>query len=54
MKTGANTLIKTKSKRQVGLLRKYGVKSYVISCYVNPDRGDRCSKFYFRDKNNFY
>lgn len=53
MKTGANALIKNKSKRQVGL-RKYGVKSYVISCYVNLERGDRCSKFYFRDKNNFY
>lgn len=30
MKTGANTLIKTKSKRQVGLLRNDGVKSYII------------------------
>lgn len=30
MKTGANTLIKTKSKRQVGLLRNDGVKICII------------------------
>lgn len=30
MKTGAKTLIKAKSKRQVRLLRNYDVKSYII------------------------
>lgn len=30
MKTGANTLIKTIPKRQFGLLRNDGVKSYII------------------------
>lgn len=44
MKTGANILIKSKSKRQVGLLRTDSIKNYVIGKVGSYSKGNKTAE----------